>query len=160
MSVGVSLEDPVFVSVPASSMERMRQFYRTVLAPARYREVVKVENGIMMIGYAAMSERRDKPDDPPDLWLRPVPDGQTISPIYISLPVYNCRNVTKEINEFYTAAIQQGAKEKHVPKFRHITEDKECYYNATVIDPEGNELSLIDGLKYEWYKETPEGRDA
>lgn len=67
-------------------MTGMRQFYRSVLAPAEYKEVAKTENGISMFGYFHIGR---KPDEVPPFWLKTLPHGQAVPhTVEITIPSY------------------------------------------------------------------------
>lgn len=87
--------------VPASKMAGMRQFYRSVLAPADYKEVEKTENGILMFGYFYVCSTSGKPEKVPPLWLKTLPyGGQVVSRTEIIIPSCACElNKTRPRNK-------------------------------------------------------------
>lgn len=81
-SDSASEEESKTFYVPASRMNLMREFYRSVLAQLDYREMVKKEGdfeiGYTLVGYG----ENDK--NPPSFWLKAVTDEQASSPTHVS----------------------------------------------------------------------------
>lgn len=97
----------VFVWVSRSGMEPMRHFYRSVLAPLGYTEIIRAYNETL-IGYGS---------DYPYLWLKIAPEGKQFFPTHIAIdapgePFQNLhgKDVLKEtdngaVDTFYHTAL-------------------------------------------------------
>jgi hypothetical protein len=162
--------------VSPSGMARMKEFYRTVLAPLDYKEMVHNDDNTL-IGFG-------DGDHLPCLYLKIATDGQEFSSEYIAIdakgefspPKKGCWMLIlilygadrEEVRAFYNIAMyvglgeadnypffhslcaksryrQQGAQEKSKPNLGSVRALGQRCYTAAVIDPEGNELAVIDG---------------
>ncbi|QKX58324.1 uncharacterized protein TRUGW13939_05446 [Talaromyces rugulosus] len=131
------MNEPTRVWVSPSGMARMKEFYRTVLAPLDYKEMVHNDDNTL-IGFG-------DGDHLPSLYLKIAADGQEFSSEYIAIDAKD----REEVRAFYNIAIQQGAQEKSKPNLGSVRALGQRCYTAAVIDPEGNELAVIDGTPYD-----------
>lgn len=65
----------IFVWVSRPGMNRMRTFYRSVLEPLGYTEMIRAYNDTL-IGYGS---------DYPYLWLKQAPEGKPFLPTHIAI---------------------------------------------------------------------------
>ncbi|KXS14053.1 glyoxalase/bleomycin resistance protein/dioxygenase [Gonapodya prolifera JEL478] len=121
------------LSLPVASVSRARDFYLKALAPIGYKLFMEI--------------RRDgsAPDSEPyvvglgtglnaDFWLQP---GKPNPGAHVAFAV----NSTAEVDAFYTAALEAGAKDNGPPGLRpHYHKG---YYGAFVIDDDGYNIECV-----------------
>ncbi|KAH7356347.1 Glyoxalase/Bleomycin resistance protein/Dihydroxybiphenyl dioxygenase [Pyrenochaeta sp. MPI-SDFR-AT-0127] len=118
----------IFVYVTAQRMAAMRSFYRTVLKPVGYTEMINVADG-QTIGYGS---------DYPYLWLRQVPEDHTPYPVHVAIDAPN----DAAVDEFHSLGLSNGGKDNGAPGIRYEM-SRQPYYAAFLIDPAGNNLETV-----------------
>jgi hypothetical protein len=77
----------VFVYVKPAFMPTMQAFYKTVLQPIGYTQMITTAEG-RLVGYGS---------DYPYLWLKQVPDGHEPYPVHVALDAPN----NEAVDEFH-----------------------------------------------------------
>lgn len=113
-------------SLPVSSYDTAKEFYKTVLAPLSY-TFTEDHPEWKAGGYFDGKNT--------DFWI-----GQkqgTISPSHVAFEAKN----KEQVDAFYTAALQAGAKDNGAPGYRK--EYWTGYYAAFVLDADGNNVEVV-----------------
>ncbi|KAL5337889.1 glyoxalase/bleomycin resistance protein/dioxygenase [Aspergillus crustosus] len=118
----------IFVYLSAANHASLRTWYRTVLAPIGYNELVSVFSGTQ-IGLGS---------DYPYLWLKKLPEGTEARPVHIAFDAPNWAAV----DEFYKIALENGAKDNGAPGIRPEM-GRQPYYSAFVLDKDGNNVEAV-----------------
>ncbi|KAF2244905.1 hypothetical protein BU26DRAFT_434438 [Trematosphaeria pertusa] len=118
----------VFVYVTAQRMAAMRSFYRSVLNPLGYTEMIRAFEG-KTIGYGS---------DYPYLWLQQVPEGHKPYPAHVAIDAPN----NQAVDEFHNLGLSNGGTDNGKPGIRYEM-SRQPYYAAFVLDPEGNNLEAV-----------------
>ncbi|KAL4780578.1 glyoxalase/bleomycin resistance protein/dioxygenase [Aspergillus varians] len=118
----------IFVWATATNLPSLRIFYRTVLAPIGYKELICVNNN-SLIGFGS---------DYPYFWLKALPEGKSTMPVHIAFDAPNWGAV----DAFYRLALDQGAKDNGGPGVREEM-SRQPYYTAFVFDCEGNNVEAV-----------------
>ncbi|KXS09243.1 lactoylglutathione lyase [Gonapodya prolifera JEL478] len=120
------------LSLPVSSVSASRDFYLKALAP---------------LGYSLFREIRTEGADPssaptvvglkvgysPDFWLQPgTPNGAHVA--------FSAKS-REQVDQFYKAAIEAGAKDNGAPGIR--AQYHKGYYGAFVLDPDGYNVECV-----------------
>ncbi|KAF2786543.1 hypothetical protein K505DRAFT_411913 [Melanomma pulvis-pyrius CBS 109.77] len=118
----------LFVYVKAHRMSAMQSFYRDVLKPLGYTEMIRASNG-KTVGYGS---------DYPYLWLRAVPEGHVPYPVHVAIDAPD----NDAVDEFYSLGLGNGGNDNGKPGNRDEM-SRQPYYAAFIIDPEGNNLEAV-----------------
>ncbi|ORY11788.1 Glyoxalase/Bleomycin resistance protein/Dihydroxybiphenyl dioxygenase [Clohesyomyces aquaticus] len=118
----------VFIYVTGQRTAIMRSFYRTVLEPLGYTEMIRVNEG-RTVGYGS---------DYPYLWLQEVPMGHKPYPVHIAIDAPD----NNAVDEFHSLALQEGGTDHGTPGIRKEM-SRQPYYAAFILDPEGNNLEAV-----------------
>ncbi|KAH7407492.1 putative glyoxalase [Cadophora sp. MPI-SDFR-AT-0126] len=113
-------------------MPGLRTFYRTVLQPLDYTEMVVVKNG-NLCGFGS---------DYPYFWLKALPEGKEPVPTHIAIEAKDPAAVDK----FYELAIKAGGTENGKPGIRPEM-SRQPYYSAFVLDADGNNFEAVSVVK-------------
>ncbi|WP_443971371.1 VOC family protein [Sphingobium sp. CR28] len=126
------------MGISPTDMERARQFYDAALKPLGITNVMEVTpeqtGGYHGIGYGVAPK--------PFFWLstdnrRPLPDGPRGAGVHIAFQAGS----RAEVDAFYAAAIEQGARDNGPPGIRPHYHP--AYYAAFVIDPDGVNVEAV-----------------
>ncbi|KAF2676524.1 glyoxalase/Bleomycin resistance protein/Dioxygenase superfamily protein [Lentithecium fluviatile CBS 122367] len=118
----------VFVYVTAQRMPAMRSFYRNMLKPLGYTEMINA-NGNKTIGYGS---------DFPYLWLQQVPEGHKPYPVHVAIDAPD----NNAVDEFHRIALSNDGTDNGKPGIREEM-SRQPYYAAFVHDLEGNNLEAV-----------------
>ncbi|KAF2108615.1 hypothetical protein BDV96DRAFT_652557 [Lophiotrema nucula] len=118
----------VFVYVKAQSMPAMRSFYKAVLSPLGYTEMIRAFED-KTIGYGS---------DYPYLWLQAVPEGHKPYPVHVAIDAPH----NDAVDQFHRLALENGGADNGKPGIREEM-SRQPYYAAFVLDPEGNNLEAV-----------------
>ncbi|KAK9353582.1 hypothetical protein V1523DRAFT_190755 [Lipomyces doorenjongii] len=117
----------VFLMVSQSRMDILRAFYRTVLQPLGYTEMIHSHD--RLIGYGS---------DYPYLWLKALPEDKAPMPTNIALDAKD----PQAVDEFYHTALKVGGKDNGGPGIRPEM-SRQPYYSAYIYDPDGNNIEAV-----------------
>ncbi|KAF2495606.1 hypothetical protein BU16DRAFT_618380 [Lophium mytilinum] len=115
----------LFLLVTPGRLPALRTFYRNVLQPVGYTEMIVAFNETI-IGFGS---------DYPYLWLKALPEGQTPTPTHIAFDAPN----NEAVNAFHAAGLREGGKDQGAPGIRPEM-SRQPYYAAFIIDPDGNNI--------------------
>ncbi|KAH6722102.1 glyoxalase/bleomycin resistance protein/dioxygenase [Leptodontidium sp. 2 PMI_412] len=122
----------LFLMVSASRIPALRSFYRTVLQPLGYTEMIAVKDG-NLCGFGS---------DYPYFWLKALPEGKEPVPTHIAIEAKDPAAVDK----FYELALQAGGIDNGKPGIRPDM-SRQPYYSAYVIDADGNNFEAVSVVK-------------
>ncbi|KAJ5325829.1 uncharacterized protein MYU51_001179 [Penicillium brevicompactum] len=118
----------VFVWSSAAKFTALRSFYRTVLQPIGYSEMICANNEAL-IGFG---------NDYPYFWLQKLPEGKENLPTHIAFDAPN----PESVDRFYQIALENGARDNGGPGIRKEM-SRQPYYSAFVIDSDGNNIEAV-----------------
>lgn len=113
--------------VSQPNMTSLRAFYKGILQPLGYTEMIVANDGL--VGYGS---------DYPYFWLQALPVGKTPTSTHIAIDASN----PPAVDEFYRVALQTGGKDNGGPGIR-VEMSRQPYYSAFVLDPEGNNIEAV-----------------
>ncbi|KAG4436356.1 hypothetical protein IFR05_008146 [Cadophora sp. M221] len=122
----------LFLMVSASRIPALRMFYRTVLQPLGYTEIIVVKDG-NLCGFGS---------DYPYFWLKALPEGKEPVPTHIAIEAKDPAAVDK----FYELALHAGGIDNGKPGIRPDM-SRQPYYSAYVIDADGNNFEAVSVVK-------------
>lgn len=116
------------MTLRVASLEKTREFYRSVLATLGYGAPLEMEHdGVRILGFAQ--------DGKYDTWF--------IESSAVSGPCHICWGAESraQVDAFYSAALQAGGVDNGPPGVRgHYHQH---YYGAFVLDPDGNNMEAV-----------------
>ncbi|RAO66831.1 uncharacterized protein BHQ10_002843 [Talaromyces amestolkiae] len=112
----------VMVKPSASQHTAVVDFYTKALKPLGYSKLKSFPDGLT--GFGSKS---------PDWWVA-INDKDTHSTFHVAFRASD----STAVDEFYTAAIEAGAKDNGPPGLRAAMDPK--YYAAFILDPMGNNI--------------------
>jgi len=118
--------------VSASRLPALRSFYRTVLQPLEYTEMIVVKDG-KLCGFGS---------DYPYFWLKALPEGKEPVPTHVAIEAKDPAAVDK----FYELAIKAGGIDNGKPGIRPEM-SRQPYYSAFVLDTDGNNFEAVYVVK-------------
>ncbi|PYI12200.1 hypothetical protein BO78DRAFT_392876 [Aspergillus sclerotiicarbonarius CBS 121057] len=119
----------VFFWASAARFESLRSFYRTILQPIGYSEMI-CAHGNSLIGYGS---------DYPYFWLQKLPeDEKVLRPYHIAFDAPS----QDAVDQFYQTALQHGARDNGPPGIRKEM-SRQPYYAAFVMDLDGNNVEAV-----------------
>lgn len=107
-----------------SDYNKSKEFYLKCLAPLNIELVMEIE------GWAGFGKNQK-----PEFWFGP--HGEAHKPMHIAFSAES----REQVNQFYEAAINAGAKDNGAPGIREIYHPN--YYGAFVIDPNGHNIEAV-----------------
>ncbi|KAJ4303797.1 hypothetical protein N0V90_002698 [Kalmusia sp. IMI 367209] len=113
----------LFVYVQPQRMASMRSFYRAILQPLGYTELLYA-NGGKILGFGS---------DYPYIFLQQVPENHQPYPAHIAVDA-----PSKTLYKI----LSNGGKDNGKPGIRHEM-SRQPYYAGFIIDPEGNNLEAV-----------------
>ncbi|BCS21650.1 VOC family protein [Aspergillus puulaauensis] len=116
--------DHVGISAPTEQFESLVTFYKSALAPMKYKEIMRFP-GTVGLG-----------DEVPDFWI-----SETESDTPQNLHFAFTADDRKTVDAFHDAAISAGGKCNGKPGLR--TQYHANYYAAFVSDPRGNNVEIV-----------------
>ncbi|KAL2073436.1 hypothetical protein VTL71DRAFT_10760 [Oculimacula yallundae] len=138
-----------FLMVSASKMPALRNFYRTILQPLGYTEMIVVKDG-NICGFGS---------DYPYFWLKALPEGKEPVPTHIAIEAKGIQLFGEEqntetdtrpdpaaVDKFYEIAIKAGGIDNGKPGIRPGM-SRQPYYAAFVIDADGNNFEAVSVVK-------------
>ncbi|KAL3490104.1 glyoxalase/bleomycin resistance protein/dioxygenase [Aspergillus germanicus] len=118
----------IFVWATPSKLPALRAFYRTVLAPIGYKELIVAFNETH-IAYGS---------DYPYFWLKALPEGKETLPVHVAFDAPNWAAV----DEFHKLALENGGRDNGAPGIREEM-SRYPYYTAFTYDIEGNNIEAV-----------------
>ncbi|KAF2478213.1 uncharacterized protein BDR25DRAFT_299881 [Lindgomyces ingoldianus] len=118
----------VFVYVTSQRMAAMQSFYKAVLKPLGYNEMIRAFEG-KTVGYGS---------DYPYLWLQVVPEGHKPYPVHVAIDAPD----DNAVDEFHGLGLKEGGTDNGKPGIREQM-SRQPYYAAYIFDPEGNNLEAV-----------------
>ena len=113
------------IGIAVSNYDKSLDFYTKALAPLGIFLVIEIE------GWAGFGNNKEKAE----FWFGP--DEKAHNPMHIAFLAES----RKQVDEFYTAAIAEGATCNGKPGVREIYHPN--YYGAFVIDPDGHNIEAV-----------------
>ncbi|KAH8591456.1 glyoxalase/bleomycin resistance protein/dioxygenase [Bisporella sp. PMI_857] len=113
--------------VSQAKMPVMRTFYKNILKPLGYTEMIHVNDNYVGFG-----------TDYPYLWLKALPVESAVIPTHVAFDATDFAAV----DEFFKLAIDAGAQDNGKPGIRPEM-SRQPYYSAFVIDPDGNNIEAV-----------------
>ncbi|NVB85336.1 MAG: VOC family protein [Kofleriaceae bacterium] len=113
------------IGVPVRDLEKSVAFYTKALAPLGYVLIMKFDGQAAGFGVGGK----------PDFWLGV--DKDVKQAVHVAFRA----NGRAQVREFYTAAIEAGAKDNGAPGVR--PQYHEHYYGAFVHDPDGHNIEAV-----------------
>ena len=114
------------IGLAISDYQTSKAFYSTVLAPLGVVLIVEYE------GWAGYGKRGAAKAD---FWFGE--DEIVHPPMHIAFAADN----REQVDKFYTAALEAGAKDNGAPGLREIYHPN--YYGAFVLDPDGHNIEAV-----------------
>ena len=112
------------VGISVSNYDRAKEYYRKILATLGYQLIEETK------GWAGFGK-----DNLPQFWIG---EGDRVNnPTHVAFVAEN----REQVELFYDAAIDTGAKDNGKPKIRQ--EYHYYYYGAFVIDPDGHHIGAV-----------------
>ncbi|KAJ5679367.1 hypothetical protein N7462_007611 [Penicillium macrosclerotiorum] len=118
----------VFVWASAAKSQSLQAFYRTILQPLGYREMIRVKND-QLVGYGS---------DYPYFWLQTLPEDKEPLPTHIAFDA----PTPEAVDEFYRLALQHGGRDNGGPGIRKEM-SRQPYYSAFIFDLDGNNVEAV-----------------
>ncbi|KAJ5772653.1 hypothetical protein N7520_003182 [Penicillium odoratum] len=118
----------VFLWGSPAKFQSLRAFYRAVLQPVGYNEMIRV-NDECLIGYGS---------DYPYFWLKQLPADKTTMPTHIAFDAPS----RDAVDRFYELALQHGGRDNGAPGIREEM-SRQPYYAAFILDLHGNNVEAV-----------------
>ncbi|OGE53498.1 hypothetical protein PENARI_c007G11510 [Penicillium arizonense] len=118
----------IFFWASASKIVALRSFYRAILQPLGYTEIIRANNEAL-IGYGS---------DYPYFRLKKLPENKEPLPTHIAFDAPS----REAVDQFYHLALQHGGRDNGGPGIREEM-SRQPYYSAFVIDLEGNNVEAV-----------------
>ncbi|OQE34838.1 hypothetical protein PENCOP_c015G05148 [Penicillium coprophilum] len=118
----------VFFWASAANFNSLRSFYRTILQPIGYSEMICVNNDAL-IGYGS---------DYPYFWLKKLSADKETLPTHIALDAPS----REAVDQFYQLALQHGGRDNGGPGIRKEM-SRQPYYSAFIFDLDGNNVEAV-----------------
>ncbi|KAJ5375702.1 hypothetical protein N7517_007708 [Penicillium concentricum] len=118
----------IFFWASAAKYTSLRSFYRAILQPIGYSEMIRVNNDAL-IGYGS---------DYPYFWLKKLPEDKDPLPTHIAFDAPS----REAVDQFYQLALQNGGRDNGGPGVRKEM-SRQPYYSAFVIDLDGNNVEAV-----------------
>ncbi|QKX55608.1 uncharacterized protein TRUGW13939_02704 [Talaromyces rugulosus] len=118
----------VFVWASKANFQFLRSFYRAVLQPIDYVEMICASENTL-IGYGS---------DYPYFWLKQLPDAKAPLPTHIAFDAPN----QEAVDHFYQLALQHGGRGNGPPGIREEM-SRQPYYAAFISDMDGNNIEIV-----------------
>ncbi|KAJ5753523.1 uncharacterized protein N7511_007676 [Penicillium nucicola] len=122
----------VFFWASANKIVALRSFYRAILQPLGYTEMIRASNE-GLIGYGS---------DFPYFWLKRLPESKEPLPSHIAFDAPSELPCPEAVDQFYKLALQHGGRDNGGPGIREEM-SRQPYYSAFVIDLEGNNVEAV-----------------
>ncbi|KAJ5638332.1 hypothetical protein N7490_008211 [Penicillium lividum] len=135
----------VFLWGSPAKFQSLRAFYRAILQPVGYNEMIRV-NDDCLIGYGS---------DYPYFWLKQLPADRTTMPTHIAFDApseYICGEIWQTahsiqlgrdaVERFYELALQHGGRDNGAPGIREEM-SRQPYYAAFILDLDGNNVEAV-----------------
>ncbi|CAI7612604.1 unnamed protein product [Penicillium manginii] len=118
----------IFVWASAAKAQSLQAFYRTILKPVGYSELIRVNDG-NLVGYGS---------DYPYLWLKTLPAEKSPLATHIAFDAPS----NEAVDEFYRLALEHGGRDNGGPGIRKEM-SRQPYYSAFIIDLDGNNVEAV-----------------
>ncbi|PYH95890.1 hypothetical protein BO71DRAFT_482523 [Aspergillus ellipticus CBS 707.79] len=118
----------IFIWTSAAKSDSLQAFYRAVLHPIGYTEMIRAKNG-NLVGYGS---------DYPYFWLQKLPADKEPLPTHVSFDAPD----NQAVEEFYRLALQHGGRDNGGPGIREEM-SRQPYYSAFVLDADGNNIEAV-----------------
>ena len=112
------------IGIKVSNYKESRNFYKKALEPLGDELIMEI------MGYAGFGKGKKA-----EFWMSE--DDKPISPIHVAFLAES----REQVDQFYKAAIEAGAKDNGAPGIRTIYHPD--YYGAFVIGPDGHNIEAV-----------------
>ncbi|OCK84470.1 glyoxalase/bleomycin resistance protein/dioxygenase [Lepidopterella palustris CBS 459.81] len=119
----------LFLYVSSVRMPALQAFYKRILEPIGYTEMLRANEGL--VGYGS---------DYPYFWLKALPENRTPMLTHIAFDAPSIHN--KAVDAVHAIAIKEGGKDNGGPGIR-VEMSRQPYYSAFVFDLEGNNIEAV-----------------